>query len=244
MELTFGQKIRKYRLLVKGLFSSFERETAIAILDKANIQNPVILDIGANIGLFTKAFANSIYKPKLILSFEPSPYIFGILTRVTGKFNNVQCFKIALSNCKGTATLKMPVKNSGSIRVGLSHIGASSEKTNYISTKIKTERLDDFLSNKFNFEVDIVKMDVEGAEGLVIQGAPKLLKQVRPFWFVEISDNPNRFETNGPEVFKCFLDNRYIPYLYDQKNKWVEQYELVIGNNYLFVPSEKALSMI
>ena len=48
------QKIRWVRLLVKGFFSSFEKDTANAILQMSNAKNPVILDIGANIGLFTK----------------------------------------------------------------------------------------------------------------------------------------------------------------------------------------------
>ena len=74
-----SQKIRWVRLLIKGFFSSFEKDTANAILQMSDAKNPVILDIGANIGLFTKAFARSSRMPKRIISVEPSTYVYAIL---------------------------------------------------------------------------------------------------------------------------------------------------------------------
>ena len=59
-KFNLSQKIRWVRLLIKGFFSSFEKDTANAILQMSDAKNPVILDIGANIGLFTKAFARSV----------------------------------------------------------------------------------------------------------------------------------------------------------------------------------------
>lgn len=239
MKLTFGQKIRRVRLFFKAIFSSYESDMALAILQKAKIKNPVIIDIGANIGLFSKAFANSNYEPKLILAFEPSPYIFNILTIALKKFKNVQCFQIALADRKGSTMLNMPVKNTGAIRVGLSHIGNIKKSENFISTKVKTERIDDFLCENFNFDVHIIKMDVEGAEGLVIEGASRLLKQVRPFWFVEISNTPGRFEKNGPDIFQIFLENGYVPHLHCGADQWAPQNEVTVGKDYLFIPKEK-----
>lgn len=239
MKLTFGQKIRRVRLFLKAIFSSYERDMALSILQKAKIKNPVIIDIGANIGLFSKAFANSNYQPKLILAFEPSPYIFDILTVALKKFKNVRCFKIALADRKGSTMLNMPVKNTGAIRVGLSHIGNVNKSENFISTKVRTERIDDFLYENFNFDVHIIKMDVEGAEGLVIEGASRLLKQVRPFWYVEISDTPGRFEKNGPDIFQIFIKNGYVPHLHYGADQWVKQNEVTIGKDYLFIPKEK-----
>ena len=181
MKLTFGQKIRRVRLFLKAILSSYERDIAVAILQKAKIKNPVIIDIGANIGLFSKAFANSNYKPKLILAFEPSPYIFNILTLALKKFKNVKCFQIALADRKGSIMLNMPVKNTGAIRVGLSHIGNAKKSENFISTKVRTERIDDFLQENFNFDVHIIKMDVEGAEGLCNRGGFKVAQTSQAF---------------------------------------------------------------
>ena len=204
MKLTFGQKIRRVRLFFKAIFSSYERDMALAILQKAKIKNPVIIDIGANIGLFSKAFANSNYEPKLILAFEPSPYIFDILTIALKKFKNVRCFQIALSDHKGSTMLNMPVKNTGAIRVGLSHIGNVNKSENFISTKVRTERIDDFLYENFNFEVHIIKMDVEGAEGLVIEGASRLLKQVRPFGMSKYQTHQGDLKKMA-QIFSKFL---------------------------------------
>ena len=101
MKLTFGQKIRRVRLFFKAIFSSYERDMALAILQKAKIKNPVIIDIGANIGLFSKAFANSNYEPKLILAFEPSPYIFDILTIALKNSRMYDVFKSHYLTTKG-----------------------------------------------------------------------------------------------------------------------------------------------
>ena len=238
MVFTVNQKIRWFRLLFKGYFSRFESDTAKNILERVNVMHPTILDVGANIGLFSKAFANSRFKPKLILSFEPSTYVFSILKRVTKKYPTVRCFQLALSNKKGTTTLNMAVKPSGSIRVGLSHIGKTLNGE-YLQEEVKTEALDIVLELNQITNVDLVKIDVEGAEGLVLEGAKNLLTNVRPIWFVEISDMGDRFQKNGKDVFNIFVDYNYVPHIYTPKGEIREQRELVCGSNYLFIPSEK-----
>ena len=238
MAFSLTQKIRWFRLLIKGHFSHFESDTAKNILEKVNVMHPIILDVGANIGLFSKAFANSRFKPKIIFSFEPSSYVFSILKRVTKRYPTVKCIQVAISNKQGTTTLNMPVKPSGSIRVGLSHIGKTIDGV-YLKEEIKTETLDDFLQFNQLKSVDLVKIDVEGAEYLVLEGAQNLLTEIRPIWFVEITDMGDRFQKNGKDVFNTFVNHNYLPYVYNSKAEFREQEEFVCGYNYLFIPNEK-----
>lgn len=240
-KFNFTQKIRWVRLLIKGLFSSFEKDTANAILHMSNAKNPVILDIGANIGLFTKAFAQSKRKPKLIISLEPSTYVFQILKRVSRNFSNVKCFQVAISDSKGLANLNMPLKPSGSIRVGLSHIGKP-EQQEQLTEKVETNTLDGFLDENVQENVDIVKIDVEGAEGLVLRGGRKLLQDIRPIWFVEISEFGDRFNCRAEDVFNDFLALNYQPFIYYLEGRFEKKTCLEIGNNYLFIPAEKVKS--
>jgi FkbM family methyltransferase len=87
----------------------------------------VIIDVGANVGanvgLFTKAFVAASNKPKLVLAIEPLNYVYSILEIVTSNLSVVRCRKLALSHQDAEVQLKTPVKKSGSLRVGLSHIG-------------------------------------------------------------------------------------------------------------------------
>ena len=97
----------------------------------------------------------------------------------------------------------MPVKPSGSIRVGLSHIGKSDRRAT--DRKVKTNTLDSFIDEHVKEKIDIIKIDVEGAEGLVLSGARKLLQDDRPIWFVEISDFGNRFNGRAEDILKISL---------------------------------------
>ena len=87
--------------------------------------------------------------------------------------------------------------------------------------------------------MDLVKIDVEGAEYLVLEGAQNLLTEIRPIWFVEVTDMGDRFQKNGKDVFNTFVNHNYLPYVYNSKAEFKEQEEFVCGYNYLFIPNEK-----
>ena len=116
---SFSQKIRWLGLLAKTRRNQRMMRLAAAITAKSNAAEPVIIDIGANVGLFTTAFMAGAKPPKLVLAIEPSNYVFAILKIVTAKLDRVRCRKLALSQKSGEVQLKTPVKKSGSLRVGL-----------------------------------------------------------------------------------------------------------------------------
>ena len=121
-------------------------KVAAAIIKKTS-ENPVILDIGANVGLFTKAFMRAPKTPKKIIAIEPSFYVFSILSNITANMPSVRCCKLALSHEEATVDLKTPLKKSGSLRVGLSHIGNVDDQKVFVET-VEAKRLDDVLTMK------------------------------------------------------------------------------------------------
>ena len=208
------------------------------ILDKLPSKSPVIFDIGANIGLFVKAFNKSPNRPKVIFAFEPSSYVYSILKLTVSRFKNVQCFKLAFDSKNGTTTLNMPIKKSGSIRVGLSHIGKVSEG-DYLKENVETKLLDDFAERIGCDTIDLIKIDVEGAEFEILKGASRILTEVRPFWFVELSENKIRFNNTCRDTFKKFKDLNYSAFYFNKNREWcaVENYNG--ENDFLFIPKEK-----
>lgn len=238
IKYNFAQKIRWLRLLAHSRSSRLNENVALSLLDRIAEPSPVIFDIGANIGLFIKAFNKSPYKPKTILAFEPSSYVYSILKVTVARFKNVVCHKLAFDKKDGQTTLKMPLKKSGSIRVGLSHIGAVSEG-DYLEEVVATKTLDNFVTENAYETIDLIKIDVEGAEGTILEGAAHVLSTVRPHWFVEVSEVAGRFSTNKEDTFATFLAHDYVPFYFDETNSWCRTDKLIDVSDFLFVPREK-----
>lgn len=225
------------RLLLHSRSSNLNEAVALDILSKLSRPSPVIFDIGANIGLFIKAFNKSQYKPKAIYAFEPSSYVHSILKVTVARFKNVKCFKLAFDKQDGETILNMPLKKSGSIRVGLSHIGNVSEGE-YLKETVKTMKLDNFLKEQDIEAVDLIKIDVEGAEYNILQGAKSLLREARPFWFVEISEAADRFANTRQDTFDIFMNSDYAAFYFDKNQKWQRLDEINEAEDFLFVPKE------
>jgi len=208
-----------------------------AILVKTRADNPTVLDVGANVGLFTKAFASASKSPKLILAIEPSNYVFSILNIVNRNRNCVHCKKLALSDKAGIVELKTPIKKSGSLRIGLSHIGEDSNTAIYVEN-VKVDLLDTVLDIEKIKTVDVVKVDVEGAEYQVIQGAPGLLQKLRPIWFVELSqDRASNLNGSAQDIFDAFIAADYSAFIVNKDYGWDIIKAISDAYDYLFVPN-------
>ena len=213
-------------------------QLASAIMAKSNTAEPVIIDIGANVGLFTKAFMAAARPPKLVLAIEPSNYVFTILKIVTAKLDSVRCRKLALSHESGEVQLKTPVKKSGSLRVGLSHIGDDDgdEMTTFLEA-VQAKRLDDLLTAESIHHVDIVKIDVEGAEQHVINGAPNLVNKTKPIWFIElVQGRADNFTGSASDIFQQFIDAGYQAFILNDDYGWDQVTAISDATDYLFVP--------
>ena len=233
---TLQQKIRWVALLIKTWRNNRMSKLAAAITTKTSEENPVILDIGANVGLFTKAFMNAPKPPKSIIAIEPSLYVFSILLKITANMPSVRCRKVALSNETATVDLKTPIKRSGSLRVGLSHIGNADDQQVFLET-VEAKRLDDVLTDEKVDQVDIVKLDVEGAEEQVISGAPNLFYNVRPIWFVElVQGRTDNFSGSAEKIFLDFIAAGYEAFVLNPDYEWDRVNKLNEHTDYLFVP--------
>ena len=237
---SFGQKVRWLGLLAKTKRSQRMTQLVGAILSKSSAPQPVILDIGANVGLFTKAFVTGPKPAQLVLAIEPSNYVFSILQSVTENMAMVRCRKLALSHEAAEVQLRTPVKASGSLRVGLSHIGAGDDLAAFVET-VQAKRLDDVLADENISHVDIVKIDVEGAEQHVINGAPNLLTKTRPIWFIElVQGRADNLTGSATSIFQQFIDSGYQAYILNDDFGWDSVTSMSDATDYLFVPVTSA----
>src|SRR5690606_37475937 len=79
-----------------------------------------VVDVGANLGYFSKTFSKLASKGQVV-SIEPVPAFFDILSYFLGKRKNVTLYNVALGTEKGKLEMAMP-ESDGLIRTGLPHI--------------------------------------------------------------------------------------------------------------------------
>jgi FkbM family methyltransferase len=138
------------------------------------------IDIGANIGFYTLMFASIVGHRGKVFSFEPNTENSRLilLSLMENDFPQVQLLPFALSNRMEAAFFSPALGSNGAFmpnsRETLTHPNC---------TVVPCQRLDTVI----NEPVDFIKVDVEGAEYLVLSGGGELLQRYRPIIVAEFS---------------------------------------------------------
>ena len=190
----------------------------------------VVVDIGANLGYFTKNFARIANKGKVI-AIEPLPQFHQVLKRFLGKKPNVELHNVALGANEGSITMVLPQTN-GMLRTGLPHIMRAEEKSTTEKTQIVQMLKTSAFFNKLE-QIDYIKCDIEGHEWEVFSTIKEILAKKRPIVQLEIDprNEENMFDLfEGLDYIRCGLKTNQC--LVEQKDHF--------GGDYLFVPREKS----
>ena len=134
------------------------------------------IDAGANIGLFSLAAGRKLRgQPSAIYAFEPCPSTFSILKKnlLQNQLTEVRTVRVALSEETGEANLYVNAK----LKDALNSLEDPSHTDAEVIRRelVKTITLDDFVAREHIARVDVMKVDVEGAERLVFRGGRNLL---------------------------------------------------------------------
>lgn len=138
-------------------------------------EKPIVLDIGAHIGTFS--LLAKFHPGAFIYAYEPAPDTLDILINnieLNGLKMRVGVMPFALSNKDGRAILKVPLKPK---RSGLACLGNPLRFGRWTEVEVRVRRLDRF---SWPNGLDLIKIDVEGAEILVLQGGEETIKEHRP----------------------------------------------------------------
>ena len=152
------------------------------ILKKVIQKDSNCIDVGCHKGEILNDFIHFAPKGKHF-AFEPIPYMFENLEK---KFEGkAKIFPFALSNEKGESTFQV-VKNAPAYS-GLKNRRYSDIKNPEIEQiKVELNKLDDIISEEI--KIDLIKIDIEGAELACLRGAYKCLQRFKPKIIVEIQD--------------------------------------------------------
>lgn len=200
----------------------------------------IIFDVGANEGTYTTDLLRVLKdRPFTIHAFEPSPNTFQKLTKSMHAVKNVFLWNLGLSDQPGELVLHADEENSTLSSVykrDLTHIG---KPFDYRET-ISVDTLDNFCIQQNIARIDFLKLDVEGHEISVLQGAKNMLDQNK-IHFIQ-------FEFGGGNIdsktyFKDFfllLHSRYSIYrilkngLFEIKT-YSERLEVFQSSNFLAI---------
>ena len=143
------------------------------------------IDIGANKGVYSWCLSRIC---RAVAAFEPNPKICHLLRRSVP--DNVTVYEAALSNASGTAELILPIQRSGrySNQGGTLQTKKLGGDKAYGTWMIAQRRLDDY---EFA-DVSFIKIDVEGFELEVLQGAAETLRRERPTLLIEIDESQSK----------------------------------------------------
>ncbi len=122
-----------------------------------------VVDIGANVGLLTRQFCRQVGKNGRVFAFEPDPMTFQYLQFNTRSFQSKELTQCAISDNHEPAFLHLNFTSG----TGNSLLNRSHSKE---SVPVACISLDEFLKQRGNPAVDVVKIDVEGAELSVLRG--------------------------------------------------------------------------
>lgn len=147
-----------------------------------DISDIVIFDVGAYIGQVTSIYKNT-FPGAVIHSFEPLPESFEKLHQLC-KDKSINAYNTALSDKEGVATFQIntdPTCNSFFPRPESGMRYYSKQSRNIREIQVQTTTLDGFCERSGIPAIDILKLDVEGAEINVLKGAIKKLgkKQIK-----------------------------------------------------------------
>jgi FkbM family methyltransferase len=138
-------------------------------LKKVNGKN-VVFDIGANVGDWSKFLVNEYEStPYTLYMFEPSRKTFELLTENITANEKHFFHNIGFGDKKDTLEIFYEYETQGSASILMK--GASHSET------VEIETLDDFCDAHNISEIDILKMDVQGYEYNILQGAKRLLSE-------------------------------------------------------------------
>ncbi|MFC1674165.1 FkbM family methyltransferase, partial [Pseudomonadota bacterium] len=200
----------------------------------------IAVDAGANKGVYTYWLERL---SKHVYAYEPNPKMFDVIKRGTGIKATVNF--AALSDAAGEFALRIPKTGSGSYSNQGASLNHDKVGDSYGEVMVETRRLDDEGLN----DVGFIKIDVEGHEMAVLDGALETIKRDRPTLLIEmeqqhtgraIEDDIKRVENLGYRMLflhqgQLNTGESFDPEAHHRAAATAQDYVF----NFIFVPQER-----
>lgn len=164
-----------------------------------------VLDIGANVGLITNLCARLTGPTGVVHAFEPQPDLTRLIARSLrlNRLSNVEIHECALGEDDFESVLQVPDDNRGSASIVRDQPAAR-------RVPVRVHHASDYLARLHLGPLRLVKLDVEGYEAQVLEGAAEFFRSNRPdFILLELNDRSTPFADQPAIRVLRSLDYRF-----------------------------------
>jgi len=176
-----------------------------------------VIDVGANIGVYTVYLSKLVGPNGNVYSIEPIPPTFDILSNNVKKLGqrNVWLLNYAISDQCGSTKMEIPKYLSG----GENYYQARIRENGNVPSMLRrfdvvTTSLDTLLFGSGRL-ITFMKIDVEGHESQVIKGSLGIIRKYKPALLIEISGDPDDDQSKAFKLFGILRGEGYSPYWFD-----------------------------
>jgi len=190
--------------------NEFEDETLQFIYSVLQ-KDGCFVDIGANIGFFSLNASAIVGDKGIVYAFEPANNTFNKLKEniESNKMKNISMHKLALSDAEGVKEFHISTDGYDAFNSFVMPVHGK----DYILEKTDIARLDGFYNDLKQYTNLVIKIDVEGWEYHVVNGAQKVLLALNPILIIEFNDeNTSVSEFRCTHLFKLLESLNYSMY--------------------------------
>ncbi|MBL4652633.1 MAG: FkbM family methyltransferase [Flavobacteriales bacterium] len=195
-------------------YDFYEKNTIrhlLSLLSKTKNKPLTCVDVGTNIGFYTFTIDKALEGVEHhIHCFEPNPSTFETLTKnlTSNPSNQITLNPFGLSDKEGTFTLTYNLQNTGT-----ASIYKNSKSGNKVEIKVKT--LDQYCEEKNIKNVDLIKVDIEGAEFDFLKGAKKIIDNSNELIIIMeiVEDNCIAAGYTAKEIYQYVINLGFKAYL-------------------------------
>jgi methyltransferase, FkbM family len=168
-----GNKIYQHAFPVyRPLYATYKAyadRTERKLLRRILVPGAVVVDAGANVGIYSQFLARCVGPSGLVHSFEPSPDNFKRLSAATRELSNVRLTQAAVGERSGQTKLYV------SDKLNVDHRAYKAEGDSRRAGPTEMVALNDYF--KSGQRVDLIKMDIQGYELHALRGAQRVLQE-------------------------------------------------------------------
>jgi len=185
--------------------------------------NDYVIDVGSNVGVYTKILSKWVGNQGRVYSIEPIPTTFEILTHNINrlKLNNINSINSAISDVAGIVTMEIPKNDLGIENHYLAQVIKAPILPSSEVYHIKSCTLDELFSCN-QHRVSFIKIDTEGHELPCIKGARETISRWKPVLLIEISSDLAKKRSEGYQLNEILKKYGYHPFCFNgvSVSKW------------------------
>jgi FkbM family methyltransferase len=251
MELNPRARLTWCAHLFKSCVKQHHKEL-IPALSRVIRPDSAILDVGSHAGQFAKLFARMAPQGH-VYAFEPGSYALSILKQAIriNRLSNVTVFPLGLGDAPGELRLSVPIKRSGSVGYGLSHVSSDGPASanerrpgwRYVEETIQISTIDAVVAAQRIERVDFIKADIEGWEMRMLAGAASTIARDRPALMIEVVDEHlRRAGDSADDLFDFLAGHGYRAFKLDDRLERYIEIERPEQSDIFFVDDETKLA--